>query len=196
MNYAELMHDRSSIERGSELIDLLQDRDSARRSFRKAESEKRTYFDDTVRRLVNSTLHGEIDHGEIDDMAYTHLGRSVIEARHIQDQYNVEDDVNEHNVILDGMNSRVMGFLRQHSDRPFAVMNIDVHNPGIFSHKETGPRHPSFAGGYYAKDESSNGDQLYLYREPSMDITRHPSDYMIRVFLNGAAPLVAFAIGD
>lgn len=194
MNHEELLHDRSSIERGSELINLMQESYSVRESSNEYWDERQNYFNKTIKRLVDSTLSGNVD-----DEAYTNLGRAVIEARKTQDQYSIEDDIdmdrdNFHEPfdLFVCLGANVDNFLVKHRSKPIAARILTEKSFAIWSNKKFGELNPNFAQGYVGRFEFRNSISV-IHLASRFNTKRIP--YSVKV-LHGLMPQVTLAIGE
>lgn len=115
VNYDRLFNDEASVERGNELVRLVIDGMNAGEALTETRKNERTYLVDTIRQLSE-----ELEAIEPTERDYAAIGRKVMEARFLQDEYDrVHKKHDLFNARFDLFQPASM-FVLDHADAPIA----------------------------------------------------------------------------
>lgn len=193
MKHMELLHDQSSIERGNELISLMQESFRANEFLQSSNEEYENYFNDTVTRLISSVVIQDLSKDD-----YSDIGANFVRAKLQQNVYDqvFEDKGSYHPELEEFLQNKftlVEDFLHRNKYKPIAAASSPDHYP-IESYRIFGKRHPYYAEGQISKDIDAGAGFIYITGSTPV-IKNTKNLYRVRV-LRRDVPQVILAIGE
>jgi hypothetical protein len=199
MPYTELLHDPSSLERGDELLELMQDGLSRFFDLEREARLDNPNFEATADRLVTDVIN---DGNTVNASMFENLGRQLVRTKLAQ----VAFDVNQRGTSMRSLNHAAEAhapgeaFIAAHVGKPIAVERVERNTPGSAIERHDPhifrSRFPYRIGGFVFPSMYAMSGMPWLNVSKSPDPANNQAAKWVIRPLYGKHPVVRIAIGE
>jgi hypothetical protein len=190
MRHKELLQNETALQRGDELLMVVQSAFETYKSTDQARYARLNYFEATVGWLIEDAVKKELS-----DEGYAELGRAVVGAHRAQQQLERSEQAGERRSIWSESFAPLEELLTDLGSRAIAMKSINPYNQPFERLRGLGREHPAKIGGILVPQEIP-----FSYSDPRLHVSARPGGRVLYqvtpLHPNGSGPAIKVAIGE